>query len=212
MGYMIGSYSPISPGDEEIITRQLRRRPRGLAGVARRCPWGAPMVVITHPLFEGRRIFPTIYWLTCPFLVKAIAKLESEGEIARISQEFSEDKELYSRLIEAHRLYAEDRLSLLSEEERAILSRERPQLWTALSGRGVAGVRYQDENARGVKCLHGHYAHFLSGKENPVGEVVERKLQEMGILRDKYGRFHVEQRACPFQEICLGPVDKENKP
>lgn len=57
-------------------------------------------------------------------------------------------------LAEAHTAYAAERDALIGEE-----TGPNP------SG-GVGGA------AKGVKCLHAHYAHFAAGRDNPVGELV----------------------------------------
>ena len=76
--------------DDAVIERQLGRPPRGVAGVAARCPYGAP---------GGRRAglptcadgepFPTTYYLTCPHAVAAVSALEDAGGVER-----------YQRLVE----------------------------------------------------------------------------------------------------------------
>ncbi|HZQ87117.1 MAG TPA: DUF501 domain-containing protein, partial [Acidimicrobiales bacterium] len=60
---------------------------------------------------------------------------------------------------EAHRRYAEER----DAEVPAHHTEPRP------SG-GVGGTRI------GVKCLHAHYAWFLAGGDDPIGEWVHEQL------------------------------------
>src|SRR5260370_38842296 len=57
--------------DLTAITRQLGRVPRGLLGVAHRCPCGLPDVVQTAPRLPDGTPFPTLYYLTCPRAVAA---------------------------------------------------------------------------------------------------------------------------------------------
>src|SRR5258708_1152223 len=58
--------------DLTAITRQLGRVPRGLLGVAHRCPCGLPDVVQTAPRLPDGTPFPTLYYLTCPRAVAAV--------------------------------------------------------------------------------------------------------------------------------------------
>jgi hypothetical protein len=41
---------------------------------------------------------------------------------------------------------------------------------------GVGGTR------EGLKCLHAHYAHWLAGGDDPVGEWTNTQLIERGLL------------------------------
>jgi uncharacterized protein len=60
----------------------------------------------------------------------------------------------------AHACYARERDAALAPDHAG----PRP------SG-GVGGT------ARGVKCLHAHYAYYLAGGDDPVGRWVEENLQ-----------------------------------
>jgi hypothetical protein len=41
---------------------------------------------------------------------------------------------------------------------------------------GVGGTR------EGLKCLHAHYAHWLAGGDDPVGEWTNTQLIERGLM------------------------------
>src|SRR5688572_12912053 len=62
--------------DYEAVARQLGRRPRPFR-VAARCPFGLPSVIEN----ERTREMPTSFWVTCPSLVAAIARVESTGGV-----------------------------------------------------------------------------------------------------------------------------------
>ena len=53
--------------------------PRGLRGVAHRCPCGLPDVVETAPRLPDGTPFPTLYYLTCPRATAAVSRLEAAG-------------------------------------------------------------------------------------------------------------------------------------
>ena len=63
--------------DVAAIERQLGRVPRGMAGVAHRCPCGQPDVVRTAPRLPDGTPFPTTYYATCPRLTAAVSTLET---------------------------------------------------------------------------------------------------------------------------------------
>jgi hypothetical protein len=60
--------------DHDAVARQLGRAPRPFH-VAARCPFGLPSVIEN----ERTRSMPTSFWITCPSLDRAIARLESAG-------------------------------------------------------------------------------------------------------------------------------------
>jgi uncharacterized protein len=64
------------PADREAVARQLGREPRPFR-VAARCPFGLPSVIEN----ERARNMPTSFWVTCPALDAAIARLESAGGV-----------------------------------------------------------------------------------------------------------------------------------
>jgi hypothetical protein len=134
--------------DELIVGMQLGRKPRGRWGVARRCHLGVPMVIETHPRSEDGAPFPTLFWLTCPVLVKRMSRLESAGELARLTERLGADAALRARLgraVDAYRARRDSRETI------------------AESGGPPGGGPDR------VKCLHAHAAHELADPPNAVG-------------------------------------------
>ena len=138
--------------DLEIVERQLGRRPRAFRRVAVRCSYGRPAVTEQEPFDERGEPFPTGYWLTCPHLVAALARIEAAGGVERWTRAAAEDPELAASLERAH------------AKQRAL----RPEL-----DLGVAGTR---SGAGGLKCLHAHAAFALA---RPGYELGERILAEV---------------------------------
>ena len=52
-----------------------------MSRVVARCPFGFPAAVETLPYDAGGRPFPTLFYLTCPTLVAALSRLESDGHV-----------------------------------------------------------------------------------------------------------------------------------
>lgn len=170
--------------DTRVIARQIRRTPRGLRGVARRCAYGYPQVVLVCPMVD-RVPFPTIYWLTCPFLRSRIDLLEADGWIGRLESHLASDESFAERQEEAHRMYIRDRLALLTERDRRTMENRR--MLPSLSERGIGGIA----DRRRIKCLHLHVAHSLARGTNPTGKIVLEAL---------------ERQQCPPEEvICSAP-------
>ncbi|HEV8420176.1 MAG TPA: DUF501 domain-containing protein [Actinomycetota bacterium] len=122
-----------------------------------RCGPGHPLVIRNRPTDLDGNPFPTLYWLTCPDVAKAVSRLESEGWIRLLGEEADVSPELRTRLRRAHEEYARERGRLHPGAE----------AWG-----GVGGT------AQGLKCLHAHYAYHLAGGDDPIGEWVAQRLLE----------------------------------
>jgi hypothetical protein len=72
--------------EREAVSRQLGRSPRPFR-VAARCPFGLPSVIEN----ERTQNMPTSFWITCPSLDKAIARLESAGGVRAAQEEVGEE-------------------------------------------------------------------------------------------------------------------------
>lgn len=143
-----------APDDVAVLTARLGRTPEADFVVCRRDAAGDPVVIRNAPLMADGRPMPTRYWLVDPKLVTAVSRLESVGGV-RAAEADVDPVELEA----AHQAYAAERDADLPPGHAG----PRP------SG-GVAGT------ARGVKCLHAHYAHLLAGGDDPVGRWVADRI------------------------------------
>lgn len=142
--------------DLDAVRDQLGRDPTTPFVVVCRCSGGHPLVIRNAPLDVNGDPFPTTYWLTCPDAVRAVALVESQGWIGRLNERVQHDEDFDEALEAAHEAYARDR------------ARDLPE---ARAWGGVAGTR------TGIKCLHAHYAHHLSGGVDPVGVWVAERIE-----------------------------------
>ena len=153
---------PISGSDEATIAAQLGRTPRGLAGIAWRCPCGKPGVIATLPALPDGTPFPTTYYLTCPRAAAACSTLEAQGVMRDMSERLATDEGLAAAYRAAHDAYIADR--------------------RALSDRGVQQI--EGVSAGGmpdrVKCLHALAGHALAAGPgvNPLGDETVALLGE----------------------------------
>ena len=90
--------------DHDIITDQLGRYPRGLVGIGARCASRQPAVTITYPRLQDGTPFPTLFYLTLPFLVKEISRIESSGGMTSFNERLVSDAD-YRALRERARVY-----------------------------------------------------------------------------------------------------------
>jgi hypothetical protein len=153
--------------EREVVRRQLGRPPRAFRRVAVRCPFGAPAVTEQAPYDERGAPFPTTYYLTCPHLVAALARIEAAGGVGRWSRAAAADAALAASLARAH------------AEQRA-LRRELAAGETGLDGGasldlGIGGSSHPS----GLKCLHAHAAFALA---RPGYELGGRILAELDPL------------------------------
>ena len=135
-----------------MVSWQLGRPARPFRRVAARCAYGFPAVTEQAPFGPGGEPFPTTYYLTCPWLVSGIARLEAGGGVERFSRLAASDPDLARSLAEA------------DDEQRRL----RPELDV-----GIAGTRSREN----LKCLHAHATFALV---RPNYELGERVLAEAG--------------------------------
>jgi hypothetical protein len=140
--------------DESVVSWQLGRPARAFRRVAARCTHGFPAVTEQAPFGDDGTPFPTTYYLTCPWLVAEIARVEAAGGVERYSRAAVEDPALAGSLAAAD---AEQR-------------RLRPELPV-----GIAGTRTPEN----LKCLHAHAAFALARPGYRLGEEILREVEEL---------------------------------
>jgi uncharacterized protein len=137
-----------SESDRRAVEVQLGRSVRGTWAVARRCHLGVPMVIENYPRLDDGSPFPTLFWLTCPMLVKRASRLESDGRMSVMTERLAADDHLRRRFANAIARYRARRAELEPIEDAG-----------APPGGGPDRV----------KCLHAHVAHELASPPNPIG-------------------------------------------
>lgn len=152
--------------DRATVARQLGRPPRAFGRVAVRCPHGLPAVTEQLPYDPEGQPFPTTYYLTCPHLVAAVARLEAAGGVERWSLAASEDECLAASLARA------------TDEQRRV----RRELAGDARGTddgasldyGIGGSRTPSH----LKCLHAHVAYALARPGYELGEWIFGEVAE----------------------------------
>ena len=153
--------------DEAVVARQLGRAPRAFRRVAARCPFGLPAVTEQEPYDRNGEPFPTTYYVTCPHLVAALARIEAAGGVERWSIAAEEDPTLAASLADA------------TADQRAV----RRELAGARRGRddgtsldlGIGG----SGNPARLKCLHAHAAFALARPGYVLGERILAELDPL---------------------------------
>ncbi len=140
--------------DREIVEQQLGRPPRAFLRVAVRCPYGRPAVTEQTAFDESGEPFPTTYYVTCPQLVAAIARVEAAGGVERWTRAAEEDDDLRASLKAGH------------EEQRRL----RPELPGGIGGATRSGS---------LKCLHAHAAFALARPGYLLGERILTEVEPL---------------------------------
>jgi hypothetical protein len=154
---------PASPADIERVTELLGRTPRADFEVVVRTAEGEPAVIRNAPLLADGTPMPTRYWLIDPQLVRAVSRLEADGGVREANAAVDP-----VALAAAHAEYSIERAAAL------------PRDWSGPRPfGGVGGTR------QGVKCLHAHYAWFIAGGVDPVGQWVEDHLAAVPVESER---------------------------
>ena len=140
--------------DRATVARQLGREPRAFRRVAVRCPFGRPAVTEQAPFDENGTPFPTQFYVTCPYLVAAVSRIEAAGGVERFTQAAKSDPVLAASLARAE------------DEQRRL----RPELPAGIGGSTRGGS---------LKCLHAHAAFALA---RPGYELGDRIVAELPAL------------------------------
>jgi hypothetical protein len=210
--------SLVSTSDQEAVRRQLGYLPPNFVKVSARNVNGSPVAIKTYPLDGGapRRQakaalslsesmsisvgtpFPTLYWLTCPSIAKAIAKMERNGYVGMLEDRLKADFRMTDQLFCCHKEYARERWECLSLDDQNLLTQTDSssvmRMRVMLESSGIAGTNTtaltsQNNGSKQptIKCLHAHYADYRSARsagqgqrqtENPVGRMVHELLAE----------------------------------
>lgn len=143
---------PAEQADLDAVERQLGRVPRGVVGVAHRCPCGCPDVLMTQPRLPDGTPFPTTFYATCPRLTGAVSTLEASGLMREMTERLAVDADLAAAYRAAHDDYLARRTALGVVPE--------------IEGISAGGMPTR------VKCLHVLVAHSLAVGPgvNPLGD------------------------------------------
>lgn len=143
---------PASEPELLVLAAQLGREPRGVAGVAHRCPCGHPDTVATRPRLPDGTPFPTTYYLTCPRLTGAVSTLEASGLMREMTERLATDAGLAAAYRAAHEAY--------------LAQRQRRDDVPQIAGISAGGMPTR------VKCLHALVGHALAAGPgvNPLGD------------------------------------------
>ncbi len=153
--------------DYLVLTRQLKRQPRGKITVVKRCDFGRPLVILSLLKLGRKSYFSNLFWLSCPWLVKEISRWEAAGWIKKFQERLNED-EVFARAFSfSQSIFYQFKAHLIELEPELP-----PSIKDDLLRRGIGGV----SDWKKVKCLHAHYANWLVFGVNPIGFYLHRRI------------------------------------
>lgn len=162
------------PTERDKITLAAQNRGRRfdvatVSMIAVRCGHGFPQVVVCHPFLRGEP-FPTLFWLTCPYLDRKCGELESEQRISSLEEILSARSE---SVIAWHKEYIALRKSMLDPDKAQKLAAGSQGLLRFISETGVGGINFRD-NPHAAKCLHLQAATWLGMRRHPASDWLEK--------------------------------------
>lgn len=144
----------------------------GTWSIAARCAYDRPTVILTAPRLADGSPFPTLYWLTCPWLKREVDRLESAGATAAWAARLKADSPLAGALLSADAEYRRRRTEAAGGQD-------------PTPGKGIAG----QADPAATKCLHAHVANALAGIDDPIGTEVLGSLDDTACRNDECAAF-----------------------
>lgn len=159
----------------EVVARQLGR-PASIQFVVRvKCPYKWPAVIENRPINSAGKPNPNLYYLTCPYLVRHLSRLEDRKFSRTFKRIINEDARLLKILHSAQRKHARIWHEMASGQS----------CRKGAEGPLIAGAR--DETH--IKCLHAHFAYYLAHPEYEPGKIIATKLGEIWCRDQQCKKF-----------------------
>ncbi|MDD5421659.1 MAG: DUF501 domain-containing protein [Synergistaceae bacterium] len=155
-------WSPLSDEDITVLRKRNSRRRFDLSmihSVAARCSYSFPQVLICRPHRRGGAPFPTMFWLTCPFLDRKCGELESLQKIRELEE-----------------LFRARQAEVSLWHEKYALLRKSISLKDIDMPTGVGGINWHDA-PYAVKCLHLQVATWLGWRYHPAEDWLKEQLE-----------------------------------
>ncbi len=167
--------------------------------------------------------FPTLFWLTCPDISKAVANLERRGFVQIFEDELNADPELSQRLFSCHQEYADLRWRSLTEEDRNILkgssstdgalSPSLQRMRNMMECSGISGTNFTDisswdsdygERAVSAIATNGTKENEASVENESLQSTAVPKVPPIKCLHAHYA--HYRSTVLAESTKCINPV------
>lgn len=152
-------------GIVRIVEKQLGRELLIDFKVQTVCGFGWPAVIKNSPFTGSGKPNPNLYYLSCPYLRKKIARLEDAGLKSQLESKLDGDDSLAAGVEAAQRNH-----DLEWNQAAASSDCDAPGAF-----RGIAGSR----QTRMLKCLHAHFAYYLAHPDYRLGNMIARRIGDI---------------------------------
>ncbi|HOT74174.1 MAG TPA: DUF501 domain-containing protein [Candidatus Wallbacteria bacterium] len=98
----------LSQSDITIVKYQIDRNEIRFLSVSRRCKFANPLVIAQDPFFTRGILFPTIYHLSCPRLVKLISHLEASPFFKELKNSIKSDAVMGAKYLNLMNVYRQN--------------------------------------------------------------------------------------------------------
>lgn len=153
---------------ELLVERLLGRKPAIGYRISLFCVFGWPAVLHNDHCSSSGEPNPNIYYLVCPYLRRALSRLEDNGLITTLEARVSADRDIADdvrQAQESHRREWTDSAARMQDQK--VRNRIAPPNIAATAA---------DEL---LKCLHAHYAWYLSHPEYKLGRMIAAELGQV---------------------------------
>ncbi len=104
----------LTQSDITIVKYQIDRKEIRFLSVAKRCRFACPLVIVQDPFLTRGILFPTIYHLSCPRIVKLISRLEASPFFKNLKNSIKKDPVIKNRYIALMDFYRRDLIRHIS--------------------------------------------------------------------------------------------------
>lgn len=164
-----------------LVARQLGRKPSISFEVASRCVYGWPSVIRNQPVDLRGEPHPNLFYLTCPWLRRELARLEDGGFISRLQLRIGAEAGLRRDLERCQAGHAAEYRSAMEAGGHGLPRRD-----MFIAGAGDPAM---------VKCLHSHIAWFLVNPDYLAGKVIADEVGELWCPDDRCAAWMAEIEA-----------------
>jgi hypothetical protein len=203
----------LNQSDITIVKYQIDRNEIRFLGVAKRCRYANPLVIAQDPFLTRGILFPTIYHLCCPRVVKLISHLEASPFFKELKLSIKSDAALGAKYIKLMSLYKLNLIKHIAALYKIPASGPLVKNYNLIISPPSAFENLSDSNnkeeskieiARGLydgliecglagsreitalKCLHALYG-FLIGVTGPCEEVLFFRALVENEIKARYG-------------------------
>lgn len=150
---------------EALVARQLKRQPAIKFQIETKCAYGWPAVVRNLPVTSSGEPNPNLYYLTCPWLRRELARLEDSGYIDKLQRLLISDHQLDYDTKRAQKQHVEEYRAAVRS---CGAGDDKVQNYIAGSGQ-----------PRLLKCLHAQMAFYLVHQDYLLGRAIAEKIGEL---------------------------------